>query len=291
MAAASPVERGQAAREGLEKRVRARVVEARGDVGVLPSKDLRQLLRGQRNDVRPTREPFGGATDEGQLVPRRFDPLAERAQGVAALARVVRPAHGDDAERPAAGWLAVGGGVEDRGIRRVRDHDGLGQVDAEPPMRLQAEPRLEYGRIRELGVHRRDPAVGAVVEAAVDADRAVDAVHHPHVVAGEPAQTREVEVERVEEAAGRAARDAVLLDGQAAARELLRERTEELVAAAGRWRRVLVEEREIGAAGAGGAKIAFRPGARTDPGERGAGMDERGAGLRAECHDRRTVDV
>ena len=38
------------------------------------------------------------------------------------------------------------------------------------------------------------------------------------------------------------------------------------MAAAGRWRRVLVEEREIGAAGAGGTKIAFRPDARADPG-------------------------
>ncbi len=158
MAAASPVERGQAARERLEQRVRAGVVEARGDVRVLASEDLGQLLRGQRSDVRPTREPLGGAADERQLVPRRVDPLAERAQDVAALARVVRPAHGDDAERPAAGWLAVGGRVEDRGIRRVRDHDGLGQVDAEPPVRVQAEPGLEHRRVRELGVHRRDPA-------------------------------------------------------------------------------------------------------------------------------------
>ncbi len=122
--------------------------------------------------------------------------------------------------------------MEDHGIGRVRDHDGLGQLDAEPPVRVQAEPGLEHRRVRELRVHGGDPTVGAVVEPAVDPDRPVHAVHHPDVVAHEAPQSCEVEVEGIEQAARRSSGDAVLLDDHAASLELAGERAHELVAAA-----------------------------------------------------------
>ena len=144
-------------------------------------------------------------------------------------------------------------------------------------MRLEAEARLAHRRLRELGVHRRDPRVGAVVVAAVDADRPVDAVHHPDVVAGEPPQAVEVEVEGVEEAGARAAGDAVLLDVEAAAPELAFERAQELVAAAGRRRRELVEDGDVGASRAGRAHVELRPHPRGRRGARPSGRCDRAA--------------
>ena len=114
-------------------------------------------------------------------------------------------------------------------------------------MLLEAVPGLEDRRVRELAVELEDVPVGAVVEAAVDADRAVHAMHHPAARTGEAAQPAVVEVERVEEADGRLAGDAVHLDLEAAPPKLAHEPGEELVAAArGRWREV-VEDGEIGA--------------------------------------------
>ena len=110
--------------------------------------------------------------------------------------------------------------------------------------------RLEDRRGGELGVELRDLLVRAVVEAAVDADGAVDAVHHPRAASREPLQAREVEVEGVEEAGGRSLGDALLLDLEPAALELAREGSEELVAAARGRRRELVEERQVGASAA-----------------------------------------
>ena len=78
-------------------------------------------------------------------------------------------------------------------------------------MLLEAVARLEHGGVGELAVELEDVPVGAVVEAAVDADRAVHAMHHPAAVAGEAAQAAVVEVERVEETDRRATGDAVHL--------------------------------------------------------------------------------
>ncbi len=80
------------------------------------------------------------------------------------------------------------------------DHDGIAELEAELAMLLEAVARLQDGRAREP-VDLDDAQVGAVVEAAIDADRPVDAMDHPHAVAREAAQAREVEVEGVVEAA------------------------------------------------------------------------------------------
>ena len=88
--------------------------------------------------------------------------------------------------------------------------------------------------------------VGPVVEAAVGPDGAVDAVDEAHVLPGQPAEAAEVEVERVEETCRGPRRDAIELDDEAAALELRDECSEELVPSAGRWRRELVEECEVG---------------------------------------------
>jgi hypothetical protein len=72
-------------------------------------------------------------------------------------------------------------------------------------------------------------------------------VHHPAVVPREAAEAPEVEVEGVEEAGRRLPRYAVPLDDEAALLEFGDERAQELVAAAARRRRELVEDGEVGA--------------------------------------------
>jgi hypothetical protein len=106
---------------------------------------------------------------------------------------------------------------EDPRVDGVRDHDRLPELEAELAVLLQAEPRLEDGGVGQLQVDRCDAGVRAVVEAPVDADRAVDAVHHPAAATGEPPQTAEIEVEGVEEARRRTPREAVDLDGHSPA--------------------------------------------------------------------------
>ena len=99
-------------------------------------------------------------------------------------------------------------------------------------MSLEAPAGLEDRGVRERVVDALDPPVGAVVPAAVDADRPVDAMHQPDVRAGEAAQAASIEVERVEEAGPGSAGDPVSLDGDAARLELAGESADELVAAA-----------------------------------------------------------
>ena len=148
--------------------------------------------------------------------------------------------------RPASGSTPLRR-VEDRRIDGVRDDDRIAKLDPELGVLREAVARLEDRRVRELGVDRGDPRVRPVVEAAVRSDRTVDAVHQATVVAREAAKPREVEVERVEEARGSPARDAVALHREAAPLELRHEGAEELVTAAGGRRLELVEDREVGA--------------------------------------------
>src|SRR5439155_14801130 len=134
-----------------------------------------------------------------------------------------------------------------RRVARGRERRGRGQFEAELEVSLEAEARLEDCRVCELRVDLRYAAVGAVVEASIDADRPVDAVHHTTARAGEAAQAPEVEVERVVEADRSGAGDPIDLDREAAALELLRQRTEELGAAAGGRGQELVEDGEVSA--------------------------------------------
>ena len=97
--------------------------------------------------------------------------------------------------------------MEDRRVDRIRDDDRLAQLEAELAMLRERELRLEDRRGRERGVDLGDPRVGAVVEPPVRADRPIDPMHHPRTPASEAPQATEVEVERVEEAHGRAAGD------------------------------------------------------------------------------------
>ncbi len=160
--------------------------------------------------------------------------------------------------------------MEDRRVDGVGDDHRVAQLDPELAVLLEREPGLEDRRGGELGVDLRDPLVRAVVEAAVDADRAVDAVHHPRAAVREAPQAREVEVERVEQAGRRLGGDAVELDGDAARCELAREGPQELVATARGRRRELVKEREVGPALARADHVdlgseATRRGARQAP--------------------------
>ena len=250
MAAARAVERREAAGQRLDQRVRARVVAARRDVGVVAAKLVRERAGGERTDGRDPREGLGRTPDEGQLEALRVEMLVEPAEDVCALVRVVGPARGDEAELSPRDRLAGIGRVEDQRVGRVPDDHRLRELDPQLAMSVEAEPRLGDRRVRQVAVDLLDPAVRAVVEPAIDADRAVHAVHHPAVRPGEAAQPPEVEVERVEEADGRAARDAVQLDDEPAALELRDERAQELVASARRRGSELVEQREVRAAAA-----------------------------------------
>ena len=133
---------------------------------------------------------------------------------------------------------------------------------------LEAVPRLEHRGVRELAIGLRDARVRAVVEAAVHADRPVHAVDHAHAGAREATQPVDVVVEGVEEARTRACREAVLLDLEAAARELRFERAQELMSPAARRRGELVEEREVGASSARREPVELDP---RSPGEPSTG--------------------
>ncbi len=235
----------QAARERLEQRVRAGIVPARREVHVLRPQQVGERTRVERPDDADALERRGRAARERELEARVVEVPVEPGERVAALARVVRPARRHDPDTASLERLPPGGRVEDRRIDRIRNHDRAPEIQAELAVPLERVPGLEDRRGRELGVDPRDPRVRAVVEAAVDPDRAVDAVHHPGAASGEAPEAREVEVERVEEARRCAARDAVELDLEPAAVQLAGQRPQKLVAAARRRRRELVEDREI----------------------------------------------
>src|SRR5262249_58067466 len=97
------------------------------------------------------------------------------------------------------------------------------------------------------------------VESAVDADRPVDAVNHPHPLPREPPEPREIEVERVEQASRCRPGESVLLDAGATNLQLANEGEQELVAAAVRRPVELVEDGDVRAGTAGGGASHLRP--------------------------------
>ena len=218
--AAVDVEGREAAGERLQQRVRAGLVEAREDEDVMLAEQLRDLARRHGRNHARALERHGRAADERQREAGRVEAALEVGDDVGALPRVVGPARRDQPDRRAGAERNAAVGVEDRRVGRVRDDDGLAQLEAELPVLVEAVARLEHGRVRVHAVEVGDVPVGAVVEAAVDADRPVDPVHHAAARAGEAAQPPVVEVERVEEAGRRPAGDPVDLDVEPAPPEL-----------------------------------------------------------------------
>ena len=138
----------------------------------------------------------------------------EPLERVGTFPRVVGPARGDQPQRSARKRVPRLGRMEDRRICRIRNHDRITQLEPELPVLVEAVSRLQDRLVRELAVDARDPHVGAVVEASIDADRPVDAMHHAHAWSGKPPQPREVEVEGVVETCLRPCREPVRLDAQ-----------------------------------------------------------------------------
>ena len=138
--------------------------------------------------------------------------------------------------------------MEDRRIGGVRDHDRVSERDPELGVLLEAVARLQNRGVRNPGVDLGDARVRPVVEAAVRTDRPVDAMHQPAVVAREPPEPGEVEVERVEEACAGTSRNPIRLDRETPALELAHESAEELMAPSGGRPLELVEDREVRAA-------------------------------------------
>ena len=116
---------------------------------------------------------------------------------------------------------------------------------------VEAEAGLQDGRVGKVTIDSSDLTVGSVVETSVHADRTIDPVHHAHAVADETPQTREVEIERVEEASACRARESVDLHNETAALQLTREREQELVPTAVRGRPEVVENGQIGCSATG----------------------------------------
>ena len=126
-------------------------------------------------------------------------------------------------------------------------------------MLLEAVAGLQDRRGGELAVDAENPRVRAVVEAAVDADGAVDPVDHPHALAGKASQSPKLEVERVEQTRARLAGEAVDLDLETAASPLLHEGQQELVAAAVGRRVEFVEDGKIRVTAARAEPVGLRP--------------------------------
>ncbi len=151
--------------------------------------------------------------------------------------------------------------MEDRGIDGVPDQNRVAELEPELEVLLEAEAGLKHRRPGERSVELRNAGIGAVVEAAVDADRSVDSVHHPATVARKPPQAAEVEVERVEETDGGGARQPVDFELVATRSELAGEGAHELVSTpAGSWSK-LVKDREIGSSSTRQQPVGF--GSRT----------------------------
>ncbi len=218
--------------------------------------------------------------DERQLEPLSVEVAIEPRERLGALARIEGPAGRDDPDLPAVEGLALRRSVEDRRVDGVRDDDGVAELEAELAVLLEAVARLEDGRVRQLAVQLHEPRVGAVVETAIGADRTVHTVDQPALVACEASESREVEVEGVEETGGRAAGHPVLLDVETTALELESKRPQELMASAGRRRLEVVEEREIGPAPTRGEPVGLGAHSRTSSARPGAPPAEPCAGPR-----------
>ena len=245
MPAARAEDGREPAREGLEQRVRARVVPARRQVDVAPPQLGRKRFRRDRSEDANVLERLVRATRERQLVAIVVEMPVEPGDDVGALVRVVGPARRDDPYAPSGERLALGRRMEDRRVDRVRDHGG--STSSIPSARCASRLYRDCTIVASASSWLIS-AIRASVPSSKPryvADRAVDAMDEAHVVPREAAQPAEVEVEGVEEAGSCPRRDPVHLDRETASLELAYERPQELVPTARRRRRELVEEREI----------------------------------------------
>ena len=210
MAAAAQERRRQPARERLEQRVRARVVAARREIDVVRAQELGKRSRRQaarrRGCVRtsPCVLPANVTSNESRSRLR-----SSHSSTSAPLRGLSDQLRRDHAQPATCARLARCRRMKDRRVDRVVDHDRDRAGRARARGACRGCTRLQDRRVGELAIDLDDPPVGAVVEAAIDADRPVDAMHHAHAVAREPPQPREVEVEGVEEAGRRPAGEPV----------------------------------------------------------------------------------
>jgi hypothetical protein len=167
--------------------------------------------------------------------------------------------------------------MENRRVDGVVNHDRMVQVKPELTVLVQAEARLQNGRVSEVTIDSGDPTVGSVVETSVHADRTIDPVHHADAVADETPQTREVEIERVEKAGVCPARESVDLHDETAALQLPRERKQELVPAAVRRRPEVVENGQIGGSATRTQPIGFGSTAACERPHRLCGVAQQGS--------------
>src|SRR6266851_3194118 len=256
---AAPTEGGrETARESFEERIRAGIVLTRREIHVLRAHQLCERLGGKRPDETDALESCLRVARERELMRIEIEIAVEPFQDLCAFAWIVRPAAGDHTQGSTRLRTVARRRPKDRRVDCVVDHDRSSQLESELAVLVEAVVGLQDGRVRELVVDGCDPPVGAVVEAAVDADGTVDAVHHAHAVARETAQSREVEIEGVEEAARCAPGEAVDLDTETAALELADKREQELVPAAVGRGPELVEDGQIRSTPAGAQPVGLR---------------------------------
>ena len=102
--------------------------------------------------------------------------------------------------------------MENARVCRVVDHGRGGELKPKFLMFFEAVARLENRGVSEFAVDLEDLPVEFDPRAAVDADRAVDAVHHPATAAAETAQTGGIEIERIKETGAGRAGNAIVLN-------------------------------------------------------------------------------
>ena len=110
----------------------------------------------------------------------------------------------------------------------------------------EAVLRLENRRVGEVVIHVRDPAIRAVVEPSVDADRPVDAMNHPRIVRAKRRTVVKSKLNELKRQAGVCAesRSSSISIPRASSSRV--KCAKELMSAPRRRRREVVEQSEIG---------------------------------------------
>ena len=149
--------------------------------------------------------------------------------------------------------------MKDRRVDGVRDDCRLAELETELAVLLEAVPRLEDRRLGELGVHRSDRRS---VPSSKPRYTPIGPSTRCTMRQSERAKRRSrcgVEVERVEETGRRLGGDPVQLDLEPRCSSSATKRTQELMTAAGRRRRELVEEREVGSSATRAEPVELNP--------------------------------
>ena len=112
---------GEPARQRFEQRIRAGIVAARREIGVVRAQQIRQGRGRERLDDPNVLERMLRVAGEGDVEFVELEVAVEPRQDVRAFARIVRPARRNDAHASAGERLAGCRWMKDRRIDRIAD--------------------------------------------------------------------------------------------------------------------------------------------------------------------------